>query len=47
MHKTNKTEYCPPEAEVLVVRIERAVLSDPDPVGRADYEYEDNVMEGL
>ena len=43
----NKPSYERPESEVLLIRIERAVLSDPDSTGRADYEYEDNVMEGL
>lgn len=27
MHKTNKTTYCPPEAEEVVVRMEAAILS--------------------
>ena len=42
----NKTSYEHPETEVLEVRIERAVLSG-ELTGRADVDYDDNVMEGL
>ena len=39
--------YCPPVAEVLMVREERGFLTDSDQVGRADVGYTDNEMEEL
>lgn len=43
MHK--KSYECP-ETEVLLLRIERAILSD-ELTGRPDIDYDDNVMEGI
>lgn len=41
-----KQLYFPPEAEVIVVRQEKAFLQDSN-VGRADNGYDDNEMEEL
>ena len=42
-----KKEYEIPVEEELVVLQETAFLTGSDEIGRADYGYDDNVMEGL